>query len=357
VAARLDQLQACPTDVRTAADYSAYAEPRLSPEVWRYLEEGSGSDLTLAANTRAFDALELMPRPLTNVGGGDTRLHLFGQVLEHPILLAPIAYQRLFHPDGECASAMAASALGGQMVVSSLASQPLEEIARASEQPLWFQLYWQGDRAQTLRLAQRAQAAGYSAVMFTVDAPVKQATIQLPAEIRAVNLEAPLTMPTISTHQSAVFDGWMAHAPDWDDLAWLRDQIAIPLLVKGILHPEDAQRVIALGCDGLVVSNHGGRVLDGAPAAIDMLPTVVAAVAGKGAVLFDSGLRNGRDCYKALALGATAVMLGRPYIHGLATAGALGVAHVLRLTRDELEMTMALCGAQNLQKIPILSTT
>lgn len=351
----LPKLDACPADIRTAADYLPYAQARLPQEVWCYLEEGSGSDLTLAANTLALDALTLMPRPLADVRGGHTRIELFGQTLEHPLLLAPIAYHRLLHPDGECASALAAVAQGGQMLVSSLASQTLEQISEAAGQPLWFQLYWQGDRERTLRLARRAEAAGYAVIVMTVDAPVKQATIRLPDDIAAVNLEPPLRLPPLVPQQSAVFDGWMAHAPTWDDVAWLREQIKLPFVLKGILHPDDATRAVALGCDGVVVSNHGGRVLDGAPAAISMLPRVVGVVAGKVPVLFDSGIRSGRDVCKALALGASAVLLGRPYAWGLATAGALGVAHVLRLLRDELEMTMALCGAARLQDLSINS--
>jgi 4-hydroxymandelate oxidase len=347
----LPKLSACPAGIETARDYQPYAEARLAPEVWRYLQEGSGCGGTLEANTRAFEQRPLMPRPLADVRGGHTRLTLFGQALEHPVLLAPIAYQRLFHPDGECASAVAVNAQGGQMVVSSLASQTLEQITQAAEQPLWFQLYWQGDRTRTLRLVKRALAAGYSAVIMTVDAPVKQAVIRLPAGVEAVNLERPLTQLPLNLHQSAVFDGWMTQAPTWDDVAWLRESITGPFLLKGILHSADAARAIAVGCDGLVVSNHGGRVLDGVPAAIDVLPEIVGAVAGQVPVLLDSGVRNGRDVFKALAAGASAVLVGRPFVWGLATSGALGVAHVLRLMRDELEMTMALTGCRGVDDI------
>ncbi len=336
----LPKLNACPTDVMTAVDYLPYAQSRLAPEAWRYLQGGAEE----GASRRGFDAIKLRPRPLADVRGGHTRIELFGKTLAHPILLAPIAYQRLFHPDGECASAMAAEAQDSLMVVSSLASQRLEEVAQTVETPMWFQLYWQGDRERTLKLAQRALAAGYNTVLFTVDAPVKQATMQLPPEIAAVNLEPPLPLPRILPRQSAVFDGWMAQAPTWEDVAWLRDQIQVPLLLKGILHPDDAVRAVALGCDGLVVSDHGGRVLDGTISAIEALPAIVLLVAGRVPVLLDSGIRDGRDVVKALAQGASAVMIGRPYIWGLATAGALGVAHVIRLMRDELELTMALTG-------------
>lgn len=346
-APRLDTL---PDGIAATADYEALARERLDPAAWNYLQSGGG--LTLAANRRAFDARPLMPRPLADLGGGHTRLTLFGQAMEHPILLAPIAYQRLFHPDGEAASAMAAAAQGGALVVSSLASQSLESIAEAALAagggPPWFQLYWQGEREATLRLARRAEAAGYPVLMLTVDAPVKPASLILPDGIAAVNLECPLAPAPIAAGQSPVFDGWMAQAPTWDDLAWLRERIARPLLVKGLLHADDAERAVALGCDGLVVSNHGGRVLDGVPASLEVLPGILARVAGRVPVLLDSGIRDGRDVFKALELGAAAVLLGRPYIWGLARSGALGVAHVIRLLRDELECAMALCGQPTL---------
>lgn len=347
----LAKLHVQPQEVQTATDYVAYAQPRLTSEVWRYLEDGAGKGLTLQANTRAFDEVKLMPRPLSKVKGGNTRLSLFGQTFDHPFILAPIAYQRLFHPDGEQAGAMAANAQSGQMIVSSLASQTLEEVIEAAGQPLWFQLYWQGDRARTLRLLNRALTAGYNAVMVTVDAPVKQAVMRLPAHVKAINLEAALQPLALNANQSMVFDGWMAHAPTWEDLAWLRDQIKVPLLVKGILHPDDATQVLRIGCEGVIVSNHGGRVLDTTPTSLQMLPEVINALSTKAMVLFDSGIRSGQDAYKALALGADAVLIGRPYIWGLASAGAIGVAHVLRLMRDELELTMALSGVGCLDAI------
>lgn len=348
------ELNILPDGMATALDYEAHAYARLDEQVWQYLQEGCGQGRTLAANRVAFEKQALIPRPLADVRGGHTRLSLFGQSLDHPILLAPVAFQRLFHPDGECASAMAAAAQGSVMVVSSLASQPLEAIADAARQAgglPWFQLYWQRGREQTLRLVRRAEAAGYPVVVLTVDAPVKQATLNLPEGICAVNLERPLSPAQTEAGQSRVFDGWMTQAPTWADLAWLREQVRLPLVVKGILHPDDALRAVELGCDGLVVSNHGGRVLDGVPASLEALPAIYARVAGRVPLLLDSGIRDGRDVYRALAMGASAVLIGRPAIWGLAAAGALGVAHVIRLMRDELEATMALCGARDLRGI------
>lgn len=337
--------------VPTIEHYQFLAQQQLPPEAWQYLQDGDKGH-----NQRAFEALSIMPRPLQDVRGGHTQLQLFGQQLAHPILLAPIAYQRLFHPDGESAAALAASAQGGQSIISSLASQPLAHIAHAAKQGAqpgsetapWFQLYWQGERERTRRLLQRALDAGYSAIVFTVDAPVKVATLQLPAQISAVNLEPDTAS---NGNQFQVFDGWMMQAPVWDDLAWLRQQTSLPILIKGILHPDDAKRALTAGCDGVIVSNHGERVLAGAPASIHALPAIVQACAGQVPVLLDSGIRSGHDVWRALALGASAVLLGRPYIWGLAAHGALGVAQVIRLLRDELEMTMALTGCKFLSDI------
>ncbi len=332
------------------AEYAESAQAALPPEIWAYLDAGSGAGRTRLANAADFDRIPLMPRPLANVRGGHTRTALFGKTLVHPFLLAPIAYQRLFHPQGEVGSAMAAQAQQATMIVSSLASQPLAEIA-ATGVDWWFQLYWQPGRDATLRLLRKAEEAGAKAIVFTVDAPVKQATLALPAGVRAVNLESEPVLPPISGGQSTVFDQWMAMAPRWDDLAWLRAQTRLPLLVKGLLHEDDAARAIALGCDGLVVSNHGGRVIDGTPTALAALRRLRKALPAQIPLLFDSGVRSGDHAFKAIALGASAVLVGRPAIWGLAAAGPLGVAHVLRLLRDELEMTMALTGCATIDRI------
>lgn len=328
---------------RSIADYRELARTRLHPELWQYLDDGRDSPCG-RANRAAFDAAPLMPRPLTDVRGGHTRIELFGELLGHPMLLAPLAYQRLYHPDGEQASAMAANAQDGQMIISSLASQPFDTIARAAERAPWFQLYWQGSRDATRRLFDRALAAGVRAVVFTVDAPVKQSALALPAQVGAVNLDAPARPIALADGQSQVFDGWMVQAPTWDDLAWLRDLTPLPLLLKGVLHPDDAVQAVRRGCDGIVVSNHGGRVLPGAPASLSALPAIVSAVGPGVPVLLDSGIDSGIDVHRALAAGAHAVLIGRPCIWGLAGNGALGVAHVMRLLRDELEQSMALCG-------------
>lgn len=334
------------------AEYRIQAQKKLHPDVWRYLDEPGDH-----ANTHALAHIKLMPRPLRKLSNGHTRLRLFGQTLVHPILLAPVAYQKLLHPDGELASAMAARAQGGQMVISSLASHLFKDIVACNRSDAaamdtavapWFQLYWQADRTQTLALLELALQAGCSAVVLTVDAPVKVASLDLPGGVSAVNLPP---LPALAKPDNTVFGGLMAQAPTWDDVAWLRKQTHLPLLVKGLLHPDDAALAVDTGCDGMVVSNHGGRTLQAAPASIDCLQAVVRRVNGQVPVLFDSGLRSGQDVFAALACGATAVLLGRPYLWALAAAGPLGVAHVIRLMRDELEMTMALTGCAHLSDI------
>ncbi len=309
---------------------------------------------------------------LQPLAGGHTRVTLLGRTLAHPILLAPVAYQRMAHPDGELAAAHAAAALGAGMVLSTQASTPLEAVAQAmlsdaGRGPLWFQLYLQHDRGFTRDLVRRAEVAGYEALVLTVDAPTsgardreRRANFRLPPGIRAVNLEGlpPVTPVELAPGQSALFDGLLRHAPTWDDVVWLQAQTRLPILLKGVLHPDDARQATRLGVAGIVVSNHGGRTLDTVPATAQMLPRIVEAVAGALPVLVDGGIRRGTDVLKAMALGASAVLLGRPYVYGLANAGAMGVAHVLRLLRDELEIAMALCGCRTLdQATPALLNT
>lgn len=331
--------------------FAQQAQTKLPANIWHYLQSDAGQGTQLQTNERGWQDKKLIPRPLATLIHPNTQCTLLGEQWAHPIMLAPVAYQKLFHADGEIGTAVACNAQQGQMMVSSLASQPVGEIMKQAQQPLWFQLYWQGSREATAGLLNKAVAAGASVIVFTVDAPVKQALIDLPAGIAAVNLAKPLSMQPINPGQSHVFDGWMTQAPTWDDVAWLRQQIKIPLLIKGVMHVDDVKRAVALGCEGVVVSNHGGRVLDSTPSVAAVLPDIVAAVAGQCKILVDSGIRSGQDVFKALAMGADAVCIGRPYVWGLAVEGAMGVAKVIRTLRDELEMTMALTGVSNLAEI------
>ena len=351
-----------PPGLVTLADHEQHARAQLDDNAWAYFSGGAADEISLRANRSAWDALPLWPRMLRPLAGGHTRVPLLGRTLAHPILLAPVAFQRLAHPDGELAMAYAAAALGAGVVLSTQASVSLESVAQAvlpdpGRGPLWFQLYLQPDRGFTQALVQRAEAAGYEALVLTVDAPTsgvrdreRRAGFRLPPGVGPVNLaglQAPAS-PPLSPGQSALFDGLLHHAPTWDDIAWLQSITRLPVLLKGVLHPADARQAVSVGAAGLIVSNHGGRTLDTAPATATALPRVVQAVGGAVPVLVDGGIRRGTDVLKAMALGASAVLVGRPAVWGLANAGAAGVAHVLRLLRDELEVAMALTGCATL---------
>lgn len=335
----------------TIADYRRAAEAAMGPATAAWLNGGAGDEITLRRNEAAFDALPLLPRVLRDTGACDTSLTLLGAPLDHPILVAPMAWQRLLHPQAERALAAGAAAQGARMVLSAQSTTPLAEARRAGASCEWFQLYWLG-REGTLALARRAAEAGYGALMLTVDAPVAG---QRPREIRAGFALppglAPVNLAGLPGPMGGSLAQVMAAAPRWADLEWLCAAAPLPVLAKGILHPADAARAVAAGAAGVVVSNHGGRVLDGLPAAIEALPAVVSVLAGRAPVLVDGGIRRGTDVLRGLALGADAVMVGRPVAWGLAMAGAMGVAHVLRLLRDELRIALALGGCARLADV------
>ena len=344
----------------TLASYQRAAREGLARDIAAYFLEGAGQQSTLQRNLADLEAIRLRPRMLRDLRGGGTRLSLLGQRLAHPILAAPMAYMSLLHPDGEAGLAAAVTAQSGGMVLSAQASQPMEAVHAQGEGCGWFQLYWQVTPEATLALANRAASAGFSALVLTVDAPVNgvrdaeiEAGFALPPQVRAVNLDG---MPTprlapLDDGESLLFDRVAHLLPTWEDVAWLCKNAPLPVLLKGILDPEDAHAGIGAGAAGIIVSNHGGRALDGALSSITALPDIVARVEGAVPVLMDGGIRRGVDVLKALALGATAVLVGRPLVHGLAVAGAQGASHVLRLLRDELEVAMALTGCATLKDI------
>lgn len=345
---------AVPPDAVALADYERLAQARLDANARAYIDGGAGDELTLRANRAAWDALSLWPRVLRPLAGGHTRVELLGRTLAWPLLVAPVAFQRLAHPLGELGTALAAASQGAGMVVSTQASVPVEEIVRAVRDdagrgPLWFQLYWQANRGVNRALVERAEAAGCEAIVLTVDAPVsgardreRRACFHLPPGISAVHLDG---LATASRAPGAsLFDGLLRDAPTWADVEWLRTTTRLPLVLKGILHPADAVQAAALGTDAVIVSNHGGRTLDTLPATARALPRIADAVGTRLPLLVDGGIRRGTDIAKALALGARAVLIGRPAVHALAVAGPHGVAHALRLLRDEFEIALALTG-------------
>ncbi len=354
-------LASIPTGVVAVADYEALARERMDDAAWAWLQGGAADELSLRDNLEAFARLKLQPRILADMAGAHTRLELFGQAYAHPIFLAPVAFQQLAHPEGELATVQAASAMQAGMVVSTQASIALEDLARAAQGPLWFQLYIQPDREFTAALVRRAEEAGYRALVVTVDATVSGARnreqrsgFTLPPGVSTANLQGMRGLPpqTARAGESPLLaSALVAAAPTWADIAWLRSLTRLPILLKGVLAPDDARRAADEGMAGVIVSNHGGRVLDTVPASVDALPTVARAVGDRMPVLLDGGIRRGTDVLKALALGASAVLVGRPFMHGLAAAGALGVVHVLHILRTELEMGMALCGRRTLAEL------
>ncbi len=338
------------------------AKEKLSPEAYGYVAGGAGGEQTMRANREAFDHWQIVPRMLRDVSARTLATRVFDLDLPAPVLLAPIGVQSIVHPEAEVAVARAASAEGVPFILSTASSKTLEEVAQAAGKgPRWFQLYWGRDPELTASFLARAETAGYTAVVVTLDTNLlswRERDVQnaylpfLLGEGIANYLSDPvfrasLAQPPEQDMQSAIFrfvQVFTNPTLTWADLAFLRAHTRLPLILKGIVHPDDARHALDAGMDGLVVSNHGGRQVDGAIAALDALPGVVEAVAGRVPVLFDSGIRRGTDAFKALALGARAVLLGRPYIWGLGLAGETGVRDVLLNFLADFDLTLALSG-------------
>lgn len=334
------------------------AHDRLQGPVWDYVSGGAGDEITLRRNARAWSDVRLSPRTLVDVSAIDTHTALLGCDLAHPIVIAPTARHTAYHPDGERATIRGARAADALYVQSSLGGTPLAEVADAAValgQPWWFQLYIQRDRAFTADLVSRALELGARALVLTVDTPTlgardrdKRSNLGSPDGVPyPILADAPLHQDDTPPHRR-VYNPLLAPDITWDDLDWLIGVSPVPVLVKGVLRADDADRYVSAGVGGVLVSNHGARNLDTAPATVEALPAVIDTVAGRVPVLVDGGIRRGTDIAKAICLGAQAVLVGRPVIWGLATYGPAGVAHVVDMLRTELEMAMALLGAPTL---------
>lgn len=344
-------------------DYEGEAEKRIPPSHWGYIAGGANDERTLDANRAAFDRILIRYRTMVDVSTRDTSTTVLGTPLSMPVMVAPTAMQKLAHADGECGTARAARAAGTLMVTSTTATTGLREVCAASPGPMWFQLYLYQDRSRSRALIEEAVQSGYTGVVLTVDAPV------LGRRERDIRLG--FTLPKGLTLSNAAVAG-MGVVPDASDdasglmlhfrslhdaalvpqdISWVREVSGLPVIVKGIVRGDDALTAVDHGAAGIVVSNHGGRQLDTSIPSIQALPEVVAAVGGRAEVYVDGGIRRGTDVIKALALGARAVMIGRPVLWGLAVDGEAGVCNVLELLREEVDLAMALCGVRNVSEI------
>jgi isopentenyl diphosphate isomerase/L-lactate dehydrogenase-like FMN-dependent dehydrogenase len=329
-------------------DFEGIARERLEPGPYAYFAGGAGDEQTLRANTESFARWELRPRVLVDVGEVSTAVDVLGSEIALPVLVAPTAFQRLAHPDGELATARAAATAETIMCLSTIASvTPADVAAAAPGAPHWFQLYWSTDRGFTKELLDAVVEARFTALMLTVDFPVAgrrerdmRLAFTLPDDLPAPNLPVPLARKDFHAALGHIVDATLT----WRDLEWLRSACELPLVLKGILTAEDVTLAAEHGADAVVVSNHGGRQLDGVPASLDALPEVVEAVGERVEVLVDGGVRRGTDVLKALALGARAVLSGRAVLWGLAADGEHGAARVLELLRDEIESGLKLLG-------------
>jgi lactate 2-monooxygenase len=376
------------------------ARQRMTPQAFAYVAGGAGAEGTIAANRAALDRHRIVPRVLRDVSGRDLSVELFGRHLSTPFLLAPIGVLELAHRDADVAVARAAATEGVPMIFSNQASRPMEQCAEAmGDAPRWFQLYWSTVDELVASFVRRAEECGCAAIVVTLDTkmlgwrsrdldfahlpfatgrgiaqytsdPVFRGMVEpgaiersgrpTPAAIRSLvqatrsypgsfreNLRSGVGVAAVGK----VMEVYSRPSLTWDDFAWLRERTSLPIVVKGILHPDDARLAVEHGLDGLVVSNHGGRQVDGSIGSLDALPGVVQAVAGRIPVLFDSGVRGGADAFKALALGATAVLLGRPYVYGLALGGEAGVRDVIRNLVADFDLTLALAGCRSVSEL------
>lgn len=350
-------------DVVNLAELETLALERLSAMARDYYVSGANDEHTLRANRASFEALTLHYRVLVDVSRRALATTVLGTPVAMPVLLAPSAFQRLAHREGELAAVRAAKQAGLLLVLSTLASTSLEDVAvEAGDTPLWYQLYVFRDRGVTRALVERAETSGYRALVLTVDAPLfgrrerdVRNEFRLPPDVRVANLEphglAALPDASGDSGLAAYVAQMLDPSLTWKDVEWLRSMTKLPVVLKGIVRPDDAARAAEHGAAAVVVSNHGGRQLDTAPATIDVLPAIAERVDGRLELYLDGGVRRGTDVIKALALGARAVLLGRPVLWGLAVGGEAGVSKMLALLRTEIDLAMALCGCASVADV------
>ena len=340
-----------PDQFLTLKDFEPAARELLPHPIYEYLAGGAADEITLRENELAFDRIRLWPRVLRDVRSIDIAVTLFDKRLRSPVLLAPVAYQKTVHPLGELATVRGAGRAGVPCVVSNNTTTVIEELAGEAKEPLWFQLYIQKDRSLNKELIQRVEAAGCQGICVTVDTPVLGVRTR---QFRA-GFQLPNEMLTPHNQDGAGARGNSdpdRHSPiDWTDISWLRSVVRSKLWLKGILHPADAEEAIRTGVDGIMVSNHGARNLDTTPATIEVLPAICSQVAGRVPIILDGGIRRGTDVLKALARGASAVMIGRPYVYALAVSGEEGVVRCVELLIKEFTYAMALMGQASVKEL------
>ncbi len=324
-------------------DFEKVAESKMTKMAYEYVASGAADEFTVRWNRQALDAIKLNTTVLVDVTKLDTTITLFGKQLSHPILIAPTAFHKIMHPEGEIATARGAGAASTTYIISSYTTTPLEEIAKVATQPLWFQVYVRDDRDFTKDFIQKAESLGCEALCVTVDTPVagmrnreQRVNFQLPNHLILPYSLGPLIQKKPLT---------------WKDIEWIQSFTKIPILLKGILNPDDAEKAVQIGASGIIVSNHSGRNLDTVPATIEVLPRIAEKVNKQIPILMDGGIRRGTDVLKAIALGANAVLVGKPICFGLACGGAEGITKVLEILKNELELAMALTGKTTIADI------
>jgi isopentenyl diphosphate isomerase/L-lactate dehydrogenase-like FMN-dependent dehydrogenase len=349
-------LNTIPADITCAYDYELLASQFIAADRLAYISGGSGFDVTVNQNRLAFSDYAIVPSMLKDVSDGGTRFDLCGDTFAHPMLLAPVAYQTLIHPQGELATAYAAASTDTCMVASTLSSYDLESIAQHAGEQRWFQLYFQADDKDTDDLVKRAVAAGYKAIVVTVDASIQlpstraiRAGFIFPQDVQAANL---IHQSTITSNaKQSVFEQYMQNAVTPARLERLIASCPLPVIVKGVLNPQDAVSIKNMGAQSIIVSNHGGRTIDNVPSSLECIRLIRQAVGEGYPLLLDSGIRSGTDVFKAMALGANAVLIGRLQLYALSVAGPLGVAHMIKLLRQEFELAMAMTGCRHVNDI------